>query len=459
MQKKRQYVPALSTLLTVGVLLAASSCKKVDIDFGGQYVNNEHTRVVKVDSIKPIVSTVYVDSFSTTGTGVSLIGSHADPSFGRSTAATYFEYAPPSGTTLDELARFDSIILVFRTNKSYYGDTTSSLHINVQELDEEITPVRPGVSTYTTLFNTTSFRKKAALLNRGNAATVVKFQPAYTDTVVVRLNDQFGANLFNLIKTNSESIRTSERFITEVLKGMYISSNADDKLIVGLKDSVDMRLYYTTPGPDGAQSYLTFNMANSGHHFNHIDIDRTGTPLGNEGFGKTKPAIPSENLSNRAFMQYITGAMVKIQFPTVKAALLNAPDYFSILSATLKVRPVPNTYTGIYKTLPASIRLARTDKDNLLGTDLYTSTSTSQQLQTGNLIVNDLEYKLTGYTYDVTSYLLEQMAVVNPFTENGLLMAPPSPNHITSFDRLVTGNANNEDAQMVLTVYYLAVNK
>lgn len=460
MQKKRQYVPVLSTLLTVGVLLAASSCKKVDIDFGGQYVNNENTRVIKVDTITPVVTTVYVDTFSTAGTGVGLIGSHADPLFGKSTASTYFEYAPPTGITLDEGAQFDSIILVLKPNKTYYGDTTSSLHVSVRELNEEIIPVRPGATTYSTLFNTTSFSKKAGLLNINNVpATISDIRPSTTDTIVVRLNNQFGANLFELLKSNAENMKSTERFITEVLKGVFISSNADDKLIMGIKDSVDMRLYYTNPGPGVKQTYLTFNMANTAHQFNHIDIDRTGTPLGNAGFDKNNQVIASENLDNRAFLQYITGSMIKIQFPTVKASLQNAPDYFSILSATLKVRPVLGTYSGVYKTLPSALRLSRTDRNNLLGADLYSSTSTSQQLQTGNLIVNDIEFKATGYTYDLTSYLLEQIATVSPVIGNGLLLAPPSPNHVTGFNRLVTGNAKNENGQMVLTVYYLAINK
>ncbi|WP_164974315.1 DUF4270 family protein [Filimonas effusa] len=459
MQKKRQYVPVLSTLLAVGVLFAASSCKKVDIDFGGQYVPNESSRVVKVDTITPVVSTVYADSFSTAATGTMLLGAHTDPYFGRSVASSYFEFAPPTGTTYDVNAEYDSIILVIKpaSTRAYYGDTLTDLHIGVQELNEEIVPVRPGSTTYSTLFNTTSFTKKSGFLNIGNTRTAVRVQPSITDTIVVRLNDQFGANLFNLLKTNSQNIQNSTAFINEVLKGVYISAGANDNVILNLKDSVDMRLYYTTPGRESIHSYVTFTLANNAHHFNHIDIDRTGTPLGNAGFGKNKQVISSEDLGNRAFMQYITGSMVKIQFPTAKASILNAPDFTSILSAHLVIRPLIGSYENTYKKLPASIRLSTTNINNLIGSDLTSSSGSSMQVQTGNLVVDDRNPKSTAYTYDVTSYLLQQINLTTIDNGNGLLMSPPA--NTTSFDRLVVGNANNTDARMVLTIYYLAVNK
>ena len=459
MQKKRQYVPVLSTLLAVGVLFATSSCKKVDIDFGGQYIPDGNSRVVKVDTITPVVSTVYVDSFSTSATGTTLLGAHTDPTFGRSVASTYFEFAPPTGTTYDVNATFDSIIIVLRpsSTRAYYGDTLTDLHIGVQELNEEIIPVRPGPSSYSTLFNTTSFSKKTGFLNIGNARTTVRVQPSITDTIVVRLNDQFGSNLFNLLQLNSQNMQSSTTFINEVLKGVYVSAGANDNLILSLKDSMDMRLYYTTPGRESIQSYVTFTLANNAHHFNHIDIDRTGTPLGNAGFSQNKQTIASEDLNNRAFMQYVTGSMVKIQFPTAKASLLNAPNFTSLLSAHLVIRPLIGSYEGIYKTLPASIRLSTTDRNNLLGTDLYSSSGTSQQVQTGNLVVDDRNPKTTAYTYDVSSYLLQQISLTTVDNGNGLLMVPPA--NTTGFDRLVVGNNNNLDARMVLTIYYLAVNK
>lgn len=456
MQIKRQYVLPVSTLMAVVALLAVSSCKKTDIDFGGQYIDNGHTKIVKADTITPLVSTVFVDSFSTAATGVALVGTHTDPAFGKSTATHYFEFAPPAGVTFDPKATFDSIILVVKPNRSYYGDTTTDLHLGVYELDELIVPVTTGVTTYGTLYNTTSFDRKPDMLNKDNVAKTIRIKPATTDTIAIRLNDALGNNLFNLLKTNHESIQTSDKFINSVLKGVYLTGAAGDQLIIGLKDSISMRVYYTTPDLNSRKEYVTFNVANSSHQFNHIDIDRTGTPLGTAGLSRTKPQIFARDLNNTAFMQYITGSVIKLRFPTVRASILNAPNYLSMLSAQLSIKPVLGTYTGIYKTLPPALRLAATDKDNLLGSDLGFYSGSSFQTQTGSLFIDYLEPRNTAYNYDVTSYLQQQISL-STINENGLLLAPPFPGHVTGFDRLIVGDNNNVNGQMKLTIYYLAI--
>lgn len=456
MQKKRQYIFSLNTLLAAVTLVTAVSCKKVDIDFGENHVDDEHTKVVKVDTITPLVSTVFVDSFSTAGTGVALVGSHTDAAFGKSTAATYFEFAPPTGLTLDPKVTYDSIIMVLKPNKSYYGDTTTDMHLSVRELDQLIVPVISGVSSYSTLYSNTSFTRKTDLLNKDNTPKTIRIKPATTDTIAIRLNDVFGNKLFDLLKNNNENIQTSEKFISNVLKGIYLSGAANDQLLIGLSDSISMRIYYTTPDLNPKKEYLTFNIANTSHQFNHIDIDRTGTVLGNAGFGRNKPQIYANQLNNTAFMQYITGSVVKLRFPTVRASILNAPNYLSMLSATLSIKPVVGSYEGVHKTLPASLRLSATDKDNLLGSDLVSYSGTSAQVQTGNLFIDGLAPKNTAYTYDVTSYLQQQISLLT-INENGLLLAPPSPRHITAFDRLMVGDNNNVNGQMKLTIYYLAI--
>jgi hypothetical protein len=45
------------------------ACKKVDIQFGDQFLDNGYTQVIKVDSFAVDVSTVYVDSFITSAKG------------------------------------------------------------------------------------------------------------------------------------------------------------------------------------------------------------------------------------------------------------------------------------------------------------------------------------------------------------------------------------------------------
>lgn len=441
------------TLLAATAFFLAPSCKKVDVDFGGQQINTEHTEIIKLDTITPVVSTVFVDSFSTAAPGSVLIGSNTDEVFGKVSASTYLEVAAPS-VKPDVNATFDSLVLILKPNKTWYGDTTKAVHLNVYELNELIEPVlNTDYATSGTLYNTTSFARKATKL--GSTAVIVR--PNFTDSIVIRLNGtNLGDTLFKLLKDGDDALSTSEKFRNYILKGLYLNSDATDQLILGYKDSISLRLYYKTTDAVRQQTYATFDVSNTSHQFNHIEVDRTGTVLGNAGFNATKKQIYSTALDNKAFMQYITGSMIKIRFPSLRTALTNALNYSGILSATLVIKPVLNTYNYPYA-LPSALRLSTTDLDNELGSDLVYSSSTSYTTQTGNLSYDVSNLRNTSYKYDLTAYLKQQITVTTLNNENGLLLLPPSSSYINSFDRLVVGDNSNLDGQMSLVIYYMAI--
>src|SRR5882757_10843199 len=89
MLKKRFFF--FLVLLSIGWF----ACKKVDIQFGDQFLDNGYTQVVKVDSFPADLSTIYVDSFVTSGRGVTMVGAYTDPVFGQINVNNYFEVVPP----------------------------------------------------------------------------------------------------------------------------------------------------------------------------------------------------------------------------------------------------------------------------------------------------------------------------------------------------------------------------
>ncbi|GGH81299.1 hypothetical protein HNQ91_005518 [Filimonas zeae] len=441
------------TLLAAIAFFLLPSCKKVDVDFGQQQVDGSHTEIIKLDTITPVVSTVFVDSFSTASPGVALIGTNNDPVFGKSSAMNYFEVSAPSVTPGTD-DTFDSLVLILKPNKTWYGDTTKPVHLNVYELDQLIEPVlNTDYATAGTLYNTTSFARKSTLLG----SRTLYVSPNRTDSIVVRLDGtNLGDTLFRMMKRNDDALSTAEKFRNFVLKGLCVGSDAADQLILGYKDSMSLRLYYKNTDVVRQQTYATFDISNTSHQFNHIDIDRSGTALGNAGFGINRKQIYSPALGNRAFMQFLTGSMVKVRFPSLRTALTNAPNYSNILSARLTIKPVLNTYNYPYA-LPAALRMVTTDIENELGTDLVYTSSTSYTTQTGNLFYDYTNLRNTAYTYDVTAYLAQQLTVTTLNNENGLLLLPPSSTFTTSFDRLVVGDNNNLDGQMSLVIYYMAI--
>jgi hypothetical protein len=62
----------------------------------------------------------------------------------------------------------------------------------------------------------------------------------------------------------------------------------------------------------------------------------------------------------------------------------------------------------------------------------------------------------TSYTYDVTSYLQQQIAI-GYANQNGLLLIPPAPAWIQSFNRAVFGDQNNTQSSIQLKLYYVSV--
>jgi hypothetical protein len=134
--------------------------------------------------------------------------------------------------------------------------------------------------------------------------------------------------------------------------------------------------------------------------------------------------------------------------------LLLRPDYLKIIKAELIVTPVNQTYTG-FTPLPPQLYAYTTDQLNNLGSPLVSTTSNGYQ--TGNLVIDPLYNSNTTYVYDVTSYLQKQISI-NYANQNGLLLIPPSPASITTFNRLVIGDKNNSAGALQLKVYYVSSN-
>ena len=114
------------------------ACKKVDIQFGTQFIDNDYTQIIKVDSFTADVSTVYVDSFITSSKGVTILGGFTDPVFGKVKVDDYFEVVPPTYVDSFSTTTYDSLALIFVPDKSYYGDTTQKVHVEVNRLAEPI---------------------------------------------------------------------------------------------------------------------------------------------------------------------------------------------------------------------------------------------------------------------------------------------------------------------------------
>ena len=442
-------------------LIYLFSCTKPDIQFGAQLLNIENTQIVKVDTFTPKLSTVYVDSFVTSGLGIGLVGGYIDPFLGSVSAQTFLEIQPPEYTSTPNNALnppykntiFDSIMLILKVKKgNYYGDTTQPLNINVYQLTQLITPVNNG----TTLYNVDTTAANPTPL--GSASFT--YYPARTDTLAIRLNDAVGIALFNKLKnTNDPQIQTAAAFLN-YMAGLKLSSPAFSKLAIGFSDSVILRIHYTQTGMFLNEQKVDFKFSNAPHQYNNITINRTGSLIA--GINSVNREIPSELTNNMSFVQSNTGTIAKISFPSLVNAL-QLPSFARIMRAILIIRPMPGSYLNYYP-LPPQLRLSQTSSAaNTLGNDITVVTASgATSVEYGNLSIDYLQGVNTSYTYDLTSYFksfLFNNVNFAPGNHYGLLLSPPNNAFSQNFNRTIIGNNANTviNGKLELQIYYTAV--
>ncbi|MDR0794307.1 MAG: DUF4270 domain-containing protein [Chitinophagaceae bacterium] len=442
------------------------SCTKADIRLQDNIISGQYTQIIEVDTISPVLTTILLDSFRTSGTGGAVVGYYNDPVFGKINASSYFQIESPSfsatATTYND-AVFDSLTLYIKLTPNYYGDTSQPVKFNIYQLAENIYPnFASGL-----LFNTSRFDTVPGVLNysSNDAFFIRPNAPAgISDTVSIRLSDDLGKNLLTMLQNQDINIQNVSAF-NNFFKGLKIESPNTGATIASFKDSIEMRLYYSVPGvPLFQQKIATFDILNPSYHFNSITTDRTGTPL--QDISRENP-IPSSSTNNMAFAQSVTGIMTKIGFPTINNVLQN-PNFLKITNASLFIRPVIGTYDLGNFTLPQTLRLVQTNATNIIGAgsaalgfvgaDLPVSgTSVSQN---GSLVMAS-GIENSYYTFDLTSYLQNVVRNNIPGYNNGygLVLTTPAQAFDSTFNRLILGDAQNVNGnnRLQLKVFYLTV--
>ena len=388
-----------------------------------------------------------IDSLSTSSSGTVLAGNYNDATFGKITAKSFFEVTPPPIADLATNATFDSLELIIRPDKSYYGDTTFNTQLSVYQLQTEMTFPLYQQNVF---YNNTDFAVDPTPLGSVNKLIF----PNITDTISIRLSDAKGNELFNLYKSNDYVMQTQSNFLT-YFKGLQLSPSATGMhAVYGFHDSLIMRLHYHETGVFLVNRNLDFTFYNSDNkQFNQVKSDRTGTPVA--VFNSTNKEIVSTSTNDQAYSQYLTGLAVKIKFPTLRG-LLQRPDYVKILRAELVIKPIKNSY-GTTTPLPPQVYAVTTDQTNTPGAPLSFLSSNGTIAETGNLILDQLYNENTSYTYDVTSYLQQQI-LVGSSNQNGLLLIPPTPASISTLNRVIIGDQKNTEGAIQLKLYYVSVN-
>ncbi|MEO6356748.1 MAG: DUF4270 family protein [Ferruginibacter sp.] len=444
MKQRPRYVTIF--LLPACLLFTAffiSSCEKQDITFGSGFIDNTITNLVLVDTVTVDVATVYVDSFVTSSTHAILAGKYKDEKFGTIASQSFVQLGLPANTTYDipNGSVFDSLEIILKLDKSFYGDTLVPYKLAVHQLSQQIAFSAAQYS----FFNNNSWPYSNTIL--GSSEMVIA--PSTRDTLAIKLLPALGQELFDKLQNKTVEVQTVDQFVN-YFKGLAFVGGAGNNCIIGFKDSLTMRLHYKKPGVFSENAVIDFGINQINYQFNNITTDRSGTAIAT--LGPSNKQLASSATGNAGYSQYISGAVTRLSFPYLKN-IYQLPDFLKIVKAELEIKPVQSSFLSYYS-LPPGLRLSATDQTNLLGTDLTTIIGSSAVVQYGNLYIDNLYGTSTAYTYDITSYL-QALLPNTEASKNGLLVLPPNATVI--FNRLLIANAANGANKTQVKIYYAAV--
>lgn len=438
----------IGLILCLGLIfmISLSGCYKANVIYGQSQIDYGLTNIIKLDSLTPVVSTLFVDSTPSSGKGLLWCGGYNDPYFGPINTRSYFELSPPAYSSILPGAQFDSMTLyLVPSNKYYYGDTTVPLNIYANRI--QYTMFYP---VYASQFYTNdSFPTNYFL---GHVQTLMR--PNFPDTVYMHMDSTLGAEMFNHYINEDLELSNTTNFL-QYFPGIQLSTDANSQNIYSFKDSVMAKIWYHDYATHAVKA-IQFKYVNKGYQFNEI----RNTPIAplNQFDHRYQDVVQqiystAQGFNHLAYLNPLLGYTIKFEFPGIRGLYQADTNFVKILKAELITRPIPNSFS-FFNQLPANVELYATNYINQPGS----------AVTTGTLTADYWGGPTTNYTFDITSYLLS--AIANPAAisqGDGLIMEPASTFY-TQFNRAVIGDKQFEGEyeapnyyQSEVIIYYVAV--
>jgi hypothetical protein len=438
----RTVLSLLIILLMLFVVIV--SCTRKEIGFG-DVPGNDYTKIVNIDTVGVRLSTVMLDSFQTSGTTSMLLGKYKDPYLGVVYASPFFRLNNTAASAdIPVTAIFDSLIFIVRTNHYYYGDTSRLQTIYVNELSQAI-----SYSFNDRLYNTSNVAVKSPSLG----SRTVRINPSLTDSIIIKLSQAKGLELFEKVRQRSTDVTNSNDFLN-YFKGISLSvAVSDTTAVYGLKgnNTMLMRMAYHHTTPVIESKYIDFPLEPDGYAFNRLVADRTGTSLPSSTTGIIE--IPSTQTNNLAFSQYGMGLLLKMTFPSLRDIVRN-DDIVRLLKAELVIRPTYGSFDRLR--LPAKLYLAGTDGSNIMGAKV--ATLDGEEVQYSSPFIDAIYGEDSHYKFNITPYI-DQLLNTPGSDDHGFFLLEEYSTASMHVNRAVINDANRPSYRTQLLLSVLVVNK
>ncbi|KAF2341640.1 DUF4270 family protein [Flavobacterium tistrianum] len=436
-------------ILILLFILTLFSCG-TDTDTGEFTVGSDYlalsNKVIMIDTVTVNMSTINFDSLATSNRGRILIGNYDDPIFGKVKSDSYFQlstsnYALSSVGSDTESVNyvFDSISMILKYDKYYYGDTTRVQTFNIYRLTQKVKPNKDDNNFY----NNSTLTYSPESLGRIS----YKPRPKEKDSINIQMSKEFGEALFQKIK--KREVTDFDSF-TEYLKGfVLVPENSSSSNVIGFSVSESkVRLYYSKYQTDNETPLIIdFSILDATKQFNSISLDKTGTLLQN--LPVSTGTLSSTLLNNQGFIQSGTGVACRIDFPNIKQ-FKNISANGAIVDAELILKPVNNTYSEKYP-LADSLTVYVGDNLNRISGTLLNAAGSSVY---GKLSKSRDEFnENVGYSIPIGNFLQKEMLKQSDSRSSLILTLPGIAQ---SVDRIVLGNQKHANNKIQLKIYYIS---
>ncbi len=437
-------------ILILLFVLTLFSCG-TDTDTGEFTVGSDYlalsNKVIMIDTVTVDMSTINFDSLVTSNKSRILIGNYDDPIFGKVKSDSYFQlsgsyYALNSSGSDTESVNyvFDSISMILKYDKYYYGDTTKVQTFNVHRLLQKV-----KANT-----DDSNFYNNSALNYSSESLGKISFipRPTQKDSLNIKMDKEFGEALFQRIK--KREITDFDSF-TEYLKGLVlVPETSNSSSVIGFSaGNSKIRMYYSKykADEDEVSYYLDFSIVDKTKQFNSISLNKTGTLLQNLPISSSN--LSSNLTNNQGFIQSGTGVACRVEFPNIKQ-FKNISTNGAIVNAELFLKPVNNSYSEKYP-LADSLSVYVGDNLNRISGTLVNSAGTTVY---GLLNKKSDEFNENlGYTIPIGAFLQKEMLKASD-SRSSLILTLPAISK--SVNRIVLGNQKHANNKIQLKIYYIS---
>lgn len=429
-----------SILYSIPVTLAMlTACTSNGFILGKKYLDSE-IRTVIIDTCTVTMTSVSIDSIVTSGRNAVMTGSYTDTTIGKTDCITYLSYTVPTAQSLPvSKVIFDSLEMVMALNGNWLGDTTTYHTYNIYPLTE-VTEIPEDEDFYSNW--------SLAHDNQPLLSFTLRPGPNTAKRISVRLPDSMGSGLLQKIIDDDEEVLGSQERFLNYFKGFAITAGDDNNAVLGIHlndTSMALRIHYHYSTYDITTGIIEIP-ALQARCFYGASTDRTGT-----AFERLQGSeLVTTETCNEALIQGLTASYVRIEFPYLNN-LLELGDYGTIIKAALIIYPVKGTYSDAVP-LPPELSLYVSDENNVsLGA---ITTYSGDALQTGDLTIDDLYNINTYYSYDITSYMKDQLGAIG-INKRNLEMIIPEADLAVTLNTLIAGDNGNSHKRAEIKITYL----